>query len=436
MSSAPLESPASSVTVAQSAQQQVVLVGLGHTNVQVLLKWARMRPTQARLICVSDQLQASYSGMLPGVLAGQYAPAEMLIDLPALCRQADAELVIANWSGLDRERRELQFTDRAPIHYDLLSIGIGSRPSLAGVVVSPDAPLVSIKPMQSLVERLRAAATRSSGSEFSGSEFSVGASSVGESISSERDDRQRRDGRPATNLRVIVVGGGAGGFEVACTLPRFLERQGQQRPSLTLVTRSADILPTLARSTRQLARRHLQQQGVSVLTNHEVQQVQRDHLMVRVRPGAGQGDALKQPADLVLWLASAVGAPILSQLGLPTDAEGFLLVNRTLQSIADARIFAVGDAGTIACDRLPKAGVFAVRQGPILWENILRSLRGEPLLDYQPQRPFLQLLNLSDGRAIASYGRWSLSGRWAWRLKDAIDRRFMRTMRSDRSKSA
>ncbi|MFM7846475.1 MAG: NADH dehydrogenase subunit, partial [Planctomycetota bacterium] len=145
--------------------------------------------------------------------------------------------------------------------------------------------------------------------------------------------------------------------------------------------------------------------------------------------GRGEGSEVTLPADLVIWLADAVGAPILSTLGLPTDERGFLLVKRTLQSTADERIFVVGDAGTIERERLPKAGVFAVRQGPILWENIQRSLRGEPLIDYQPQRRFLQLLSLGDGRAIASYGRWSLSGRWAWLLKDFIDRRFMRTMR-------
>ncbi|MFM9068050.1 MAG: FAD-dependent oxidoreductase, partial [Planctomycetota bacterium] len=265
---------AAAAAITHSADQQVVLVGLGHTNVQVLIQWARMRPTAARLMCISDQPQASYSGMLPGVLAGQYEPAELQIDLPSLCRQAGAELVIANWCALDRERRELHFTDHAPIRYDLLSIGIGSRPSLDSIVIAEEAPLISIKPMQTLVERLRAAAAQ---------RCSQG------SIGSKRDDGQGNEHRPVddqleTGGQVIVVGGGAGGFEVASTLPRFFERHGLARPQITLLTRSAEILPTLAPSTQRRARRHLEQQGVTILTRHEARRVQSDQVVACALP--------------------------------------------------------------------------------------------------------------------------------------------------------
>jgi hypothetical protein len=111
--------------------------------------------------------------------------------------------------------------------------------------------------------------------------------------------------------------------------------------------------------------------------------------------------------------------------GLPLDEEGFLLTEATLKTTADAPVFAVGDAGTIRNQPVPKAGVYAVRQGPVLWENLRRALRGEPLKPYRPQQRFLKLLNRGDGTALGEYGQTSFEGAWAWRLKDWIDVRFV-----------
>jgi hypothetical protein len=85
---------------------------------------------------------------------------------------------------------------------------------------------------------------------------------------------------------------------------------------------------------------------------------------------------------MVLWATSAAAPPLLGKLGLPTDDRGFLLTRPTLVSTGDHSIFAVGDSGTIEGETLPKAGVYAVRQGPILWENVQRVLRGRPPAAY------------------------------------------------------
>jgi selenide,water dikinase len=137
-------------------------------------------------------------------------------------------------------------------------------------------------------------------------------------------------------------------------------------------------------------------------------------------------DGRELSADLVIWATSAVGPPLLSRFGLSTNEQGFLRTRGTLQSVDDPAIFAVGDAGTIEGERIPKAGVYAVRQGPVLWENLKRTLRGEPLREYRPQTGFLKLFNTGNGSAIGEYKGLSFSGQWAWRLKDWIDSRFMR----------
>jgi len=130
-------------------------------------------------------------------------------------------------------------------------------------------------------------------------------------------------------------------------------------------------------------------------------------------------------ADVVLWLTGPAAPPVLSRMGLPTDASGFLLTKDTLQSTSGASVFAVGDTGSIDGVPTPKAGVYAVRQGPVLWSNLQRMMSAAPLRPYAPQRTFLRLLNTGDGRAIGEWRGISFEGVWCRCLKDFIDRGFV-----------
>jgi selenide,water dikinase len=142
-------------------------------------------------------------------------------------------------------------------------------------------------------------------------------------------------------------------------------------------------------------------------------------------------DGTEMPADVILWATGAAAPSLLGQLGLPLDPRGFLLTDDTLLSVSGAPVFVVGDSGTIADRAIAKAGVYAVRQGPVLWDNIQRLVESRPLRPYRPQRGFLKLVNTGDGRAIGEWKGVSFEGRWCWHLKDRIDRRFMRLHRTD-----
>ncbi len=103
-----------------------------------------------------------------------------------------------------------------------------------------------------------------------------------------------------------------------------------------------------------------------------------------------------------------------------------MLVRPTLASTGDDAVFATGDCAELIGQRLDKAGVYAVRQGPVLAENLRRRIRGEPLMAYRPQARALAILSTGDGRAVASWGdRFAVEGRWVWWWKDWIDRRFV-----------
>ena len=382
--------PGVSAAGARVPSRRVVLLGVGHTHAEIVRRWAEGPPAGAQLTCVSDAPVATYSGMLPGVLAGQYPQQLMRTDLPRLCAAAGAGLVVGNARGLDLRARLLQFADRPPVPFDVLSIGIGSVPAFEGIAVGDATALVPIKPMRSLLDRLDASARR--------------AASV----------------RRPLPVRVAVVGGGAGGVELALTAPAHLRaRLGASTDiEMTIVEAAAELMPGSPASTRRRVGRALGRgRGVRQIAGHRVVGIDAEHLTLDDGSAVG--------ADIVLWATGATGPPLLAALGLPIDARGFLLTGNTLQSVAGEPIFAVGDTGTIAGAGAPKAGVYAVRQAPVLWENIARVLDGRPLRRYAPQRHSLRLINTGDGRAIGEWRGLSFEGRWCWRLKDAIDRRFM-----------
>jgi NADH dehydrogenase FAD-containing subunit len=209
--------------------------------------------------------------------------------------------------------------------------------------------------------------------------------------------------------------------EVACAAAAALDRAGRPR-EVTLLDRGDRVPPGYDRRFQRRVGRALDALGI------------RRRLGVRatrVRPDAVElDDGTTLPSDLAIWLTGPEGAPLLVASGLPTDPRGFLWTDDTLRSVADPRVFAVGDCGTPASHpTLAKSGVYAVREAPVLWHNLMAAARGAAPATFRPQPDFLSILNTGDGRALLRYKRIVSWSRWAWRLKDRIDRGFMRRYR-------
>jgi selenide,water dikinase len=385
----------------QPILRDIVLVGGGHSHVGVLKRFG-MRPMPGvRLTLICTDMHTPYSGMLPGYVAGHYDYDDVHIDLSRLAVFAGARLYRDEVIGLDRINRKVLCRNRPPVPFDVLSINIGATPRLQGVPGAAD-HAIAVKPITRFNDRWLALL-------------------------------HRVQHQPGT-ITVAVVGAGAGGVELLLAmqfrLRNTLRELGRDPKALVfhLFTSSATILPTHNPGVRQRFDAVLAQRQVRVHRNAAVTQVMAGRLQTAA------GEIIE--ADEIVWVTRASGAAWLQDTGLALDASGFIQVTDTLQTVTDPGIFAAGDIASMVNYPLEKAGVFAVRQGPPLTENLRLNVQGKPLKPFHPQRTWLALISTGDRYAVASRGWLGWGGAWIWRWKDKIDRRFMRNFQDLRQMSA
>ncbi len=369
--------------------KDLVLLGGGHSHVTVMRRFGMQPAPGVRLTVIARDLHTPYSGMLPGFVAGHYGFDEIHIDLAPLARFAGARLYHDEAVGLDLANRRVLCRGRPPVAYDLLSIDTGSTPRLD--VPGAAETAIAVKPIGRFIAKWEALC--------------------------------RRLLAAPGPIRVGIVGDGAGGIELLLAAQHrlgamFRAAGSRQSPEFHLFGKSDDILPGFAAATRRRLRRILAARGVRLHLADPVVRVEPD----RVHTVSGEVVAL----DGVLWVTPAAAPSWPAEAGLAVDERGFIAVDPTLRSVSHPEVFAAGDVAAVLEHPRPKAGVFAVRQGPPLYRNLRAALEGRPLRPFRPQREFLTIIGTGDGRAVASRNGIAVEGAWVWRWKDRIDRRFMR----------
>jgi selenide,water dikinase len=365
-----------------------VLLGGGHAHVEVLRELAQRAVSDVACVLVTPGPRHHYSGMVPGFLRGTYGEYDLSVDLAALARAARVRLLPAAAVRIDPAAR-IVWTSAGPEPFDLCSCDVGA--AAAGLADTPGAaehafalrPIAGVGALRDTLDRLAA----------------VGPGEV-----------------PA-----CVVGGGAAGVEIALALVSALAAHGG-RPIVTLIERDTTLLPGHGPRARAMARRALAARGVAVRTGTAVAGVSADAVTLR--------DGARVASACTVWVAGAAAPAVIAASSLPHDAGGFLRVDATLRAIDGAPVWGAGDC--IALDGapwMPRAGVYAVRQGPVLAHNLRAALEGSAPRRYRPQRTALALLATGDDRAILAWRGLAAEGRWVWTLKDAIDRRWMRRYR-------
>ena len=371
--------------------KDLLLIGGGHSHVEVLKKFGMKPLPGVRITLLSRDLHTPYSGMLPGLVAGLYDFDDAHVDLRPLCQFAGARLIHAEATSLDLDQRRVICKGRPAVEFDLLSINIGSRQAVQEVP--------GVKKFATAVKPIN--------------RFMAAWGEILDRVSAYPGPR-----------RIGVVGAGAAGVEVILAMQKRLGDlliENERPPheiSFHLISKSPRILPTFDEGVSRRFERILSQRHVTVVAGAEAVQVGSDCIEL--------SDGQQIELDEILWVTEGGAQSWLGDAGLAVDDKGFIRVHETLQSVSHENIFAAGDIAHVDAHPRPKAGVIAVRQGPPLAENLRNTLCGRPLNAFKPQDKMLALISTGDRYAVASRGKWHLEGRWVWRWKDWIDRRWMR----------
>lgn len=357
-----------------STVPSVVLIGAGHAHLYSLKRAVAFRERGAKLTVIAPE-NFWYSGLATGVLGGTYAPEEDQVDVEKMIRVAGGSFVKDRVTRIEPESKRLHLASGATVSYDWLSINLGSetRP-LPGQAET----VFDIKPLRNLW-RLRQAL------EAKG-----------------------------PSARVLIAGGGASGCEIAANVRELLG----PKAAVGILLNGMELASEFPRGTAAILRRWLDSKGIALHPDSAVERI--DGSAAITKNGA------RHEFDFLVNATGLRAPRLLADAGLQVNGRGEMLIDATLRSTGDLSVFGGGDAVQMRDRTLARIGVYAVRQAPVLFHNLLASISGEPLQLFHPQKHYLQILNLGDKTGLATWRRLHWLGHLPFLLKDRIDRSFVR----------
>jgi NADH dehydrogenase FAD-containing subunit len=366
--------------------KHLVLVGAGHAHLTTIsaIRSLVKRGHEVTVIAPSDHHY--YSGMAPGMLAGTYRPQEIRFNVHKLATGRGGQFIKGKVTGIRPDQREVVLEDGQRVAYDVVSFNVGSM-ILPGSLGPVDGSAYTVKPIEKILDARQAVL----------------------------DLWNNRSGTAPLDL--TVIGGGPAGVEMAGALWR-LSRDNRIGSRITLLTRGR-LLALFPDRLKSRVHRSLKKKGITIIEVSRAASIEADRVVMEDGPSV--------PSEITLLATGVVPSRLFQESSLPVAGDGGLLINDFLQSVEYPRIFGGGDCVTLHSTKLARAGVYAVRQNPVLLHNLSAALENKPLQRFDPGSPdFLLLLNLGDGTAAFRKGEWIFKGKPAWWIKDFIDRRFMR----------
>jgi selenide, water dikinase len=369
---------------------KVILVGGGHSNIQVIKAWAMNAPTNAKLILISSNAYAPYSGMLPLYLMGKYTFDQIHFDLRRICSLANVEFIESEVTAIDRFKKLVKLKNRPNVSFDIISINVGITPAQTFQfnADSLGITLFSLKPISKLIKSFEYFLTI---------------------VKTWPDDKV---------INVSMIGGGAAGVEVALAIDIRLKKMNKLH-QLTLFQRSEKLIHNHSKKASLLLYDKLQIAGIEVKLQTEISHFDNNVLF--------DTKGRTYTADFTFFSTDAKAPRWFEKSGLPICEKGFLKVNKYLHLEDDPHFYSAGDCIKFSEFDLPKAGVYAVRQGPVLKNNILYNLgyKNKKII-YKPQKTILGLIHCGENETIYSKGQIVASGKRFFKLKDYIDNKFMK----------
>ena len=363
--------------------KRLLLVGGGHAHIEVLRAFAEQPVGGWEITLVSPFARQLYSGMVPGVVAGHYALDECAIDLAALAQRAGAAFRLTSAALIDPSRREAALADSTSATYDLLSMNIGALVHSGGVR-GIEQHAIAIRPLETALDAWA---------------------------------KVRERARRGAVRSITLVGAGAAGVELALAMEHCLRGDlGPDAPHVRVIS-DAEPLGQIASGARTSLLRATRERGIGMHAGHAVKEVGADFVQLE--------GGVQFASDATFWTTGPAAPDLARDSGFATDARGYLVTDSFLRSESHPEVFGVGDCATQRGRERPKAGVFAVRAAPLLAANLRAAMTGAELLPHKTSRRYLALISMGEREAVGFWNGFSWRGKWAWRWKDRIDRRFV-----------
>jgi NADH dehydrogenase FAD-containing subunit len=362
----------------RSKVKTVILVGGGHSHLYCLKKLTKTSIPKVKWIFISPSCYQDYSGMFSGYTEGLYSLEETRINLKKLCKEASVDFVESTVLSFDPYQQNL-LTDKGEIYnYDYVSFGIGSKnqsPAIQGL----EKYNLSIRPrlpFPTIVERLH------------------------------------------NSRNSLFIGGSPASVELALSLRTWKVKNGLGNDQISIVYSTTTLLEEAGKNASRTITESAIKQGLTLYSEQTVQKIEN---------GRAYTEESEIPFDEVIYLGGLAAPPMFRSNPIKTDDKGFMLIHSSLQSLSFSNIFGVGDCATLAdFPHLPESGVTAIRQGPILWRNLIRILEGKTLVPFEPPSRHLSILSVGEKKGLLTYGPFSMIGNWVWRLKNWMDVRFIK----------
>jgi selenide,water dikinase len=291
----------------EDCHKNIVLIGGGHSNIQVLKilsqEWLYMKKNfgiKMRFTLISDHPTAFYSGMLPGYIAGMYNIDEIQIQLQPLCNWCGANFILDTAISID-EKEKIVYCKERNVKYDILSIDVGSTTKGMDIEGVKEFAICT-RPLSNLLEKL-------------------------ENFEKEKNELNHIP-------KVIIVGGGAAGVELSFVFKaRFMKKY--KNVEVTLIDSNPVILEGLGSWVSNKVTSKLNEKNIKIQNSSYVQKITKETVFL--------SNEKQIPYDLIIWATGAAPPALNNGTNLEKDQYGFIRVLDTLQSISSPYIFVSGN---------------------------------------------------------------------------------------------
>ena len=362
--------------------KHLVLIGGGHAHMETLAKLHTFVEKGYRVTVVGPSAYHYYSGMGPGMLGKTYTPEDIRFATQHVVEKQGGTFILGKAVGVDPNAKTLSLESGGQIAYDVISFNAGSYVPLLNLP-EMTGDIYSAKPIERLLEAQKR---------------------ILELCSQKK-------------VTIGIVGGGPSSAEIAGNVWQLTRDSQLISPEIKILA-GKRFMSRFPEKVRTKVKKSLMQHGISILPGGYVDTIESKTIVM----ASGE----RHDLDIIFLALGVRPNQLFKKSGLPTGPDGGLLVNKYLQCTTHPDIFGGGDCIYFESQPLDKVGVYAVRENPILYANLMAALEGKPLQPFDPGGDYLLIFNMGGGKGVLQKKWLLLDGKLAFFIKDAIDRKFMK----------